>query len=418
MTGAAMDEYLALHAPITDAAIRTVNFFNGRLLTGPDLAREQQARREADQRQGRALGDGIAHGLMAALLERPTPDGRPAIKISAGLAVNRRGQPLMLARDVQLALGTPPPPAIRQATRECLFNDCAPQGSGETVRGGGIWLLSLAPAFADEGRAALSGLVDAPARCAIDAVAEAVQFRLTAVRTSLHGLALDDARLRNRLAYRCFGDAVTRNWAAGLPGGQPAGDDLIDALRRDGLDDADVPLALIAFDPAGRALFCCPHSVRRGIDGSAHGPALFDAVRPRREAVGQAMLAQFIDELATSDALTRPLRTRFARLPPAALLGGMGALPDARITAWFAGMTVRGPLYIDPARIEPLLRASLTAPAIDTASDHAIILYRVARPPRETGEPALLFASGHLPIASEARFNLAHWDFANFALIP
>jgi hypothetical protein len=413
-----MTEYLALDAPITDAAIRTVNFFNGRLLTGPDLAREQQARREADQRLGQAVGDGIAHGLMVSLARTPAPDGRPAVAITAGLAVNRRGQPLMLARTVQVALGTPSPPAARVASRECLFSDCAPVPSGDVVRGGGIWLLSIAPAFADEGRAPVSGLIDAPARCAIDAVAEAVRFRIIEVRSGLHGLALDDPRLRNRLAYRCFGNAVARAWASGLPGGQPAGDDLIDALRRDGLDDADVPLALIAFDAAGGALFCCPHSVRRPIDGSAQGPALFDAVRPRRDAVGQAMLAQFIDQLATSDALARPLRERFAHLPAAALVGGLGALPDERIRAWFAGMTVRGPLYIDPARIEPLLRASLTAPAIDTASDHAIILYRVARPPREVGEPALIFASGHLPIASEARFNLAHWDFANFALIP
>jgi hypothetical protein len=30
----------------------------------------------------------------------------------------------------------------------------------------------------------------------------------------------------------------------------------------------------------------------------------------------------------------------------------------------------------------------------------------------------LLFASGHLPYRGDARFNLSHWNYANYALIP
>jgi hypothetical protein len=30
----------------------------------------------------------------------------------------------------------------------------------------------------------------------------------------------------------------------------------------------------------------------------------------------------------------------------------------------------------------------------------------------------LLFASGHLPYRGDARFNLNHWNFANYALTP
>ena len=38
---------LQLQQPLTDGGIRSVNFFNGRLLSGKDLSREQAARREA-----------------------------------------------------------------------------------------------------------------------------------------------------------------------------------------------------------------------------------------------------------------------------------------------------------------------------------------------------------------------------------
>jgi len=41
---------LQLQQPLKDGGIRSVNFFNGRLLSGKDLSREQQARREADAR--------------------------------------------------------------------------------------------------------------------------------------------------------------------------------------------------------------------------------------------------------------------------------------------------------------------------------------------------------------------------------
>jgi len=68
--------------------------------------------------------------------------------------------------------------------------------------------------------------------------------------------------------------------------------------------------------------------------------------------------------------------------------------------------------------VEPLITESLTAPAIATASDHAIWLYRVAQGRRDGATPLAIFASGHLPPRAEARFNLGHFDYANYALIP
>lgn len=406
-------DYLALQAPHTDDGIRTVNFFNGRLLTGRDLSREQQARREADSRMGQAIGDGVGEGLMVSHLGKVAPGGRPAAAIAPGFAVNRLGQVLRLSAPVKLALATVVAPT--PATRLCLFDDCAPPASGDFLGAGGIWLLTIAPAFADEGRAAVSGMNDAPGRCAFDAVAEGVQFRLLEIRQQLHGLSLTDPRLRNRLAYACFGEGVLPQWPANLPGSPPRRDDLIEALRRDGLTDAEVPLAIIATGPDGSHMFTCTHSAARPLIARREGVALHDIARPRRAALGEAMWAQFHDHLASSDALGAPCRSRFAHLPAAGILP---LLSDTAAQAWFAGMTVRGPLHIDQARVEPLLRASLIAPAIDTGSDHCLFLYRIAQNRMAGRNDALIFASGHLPVAAEARFNLAHWDFANFALIP
>src|SRR3970282_1797040 len=101
-----------LQQTILDGGIRAVNFFNGRLLTGEDLAREQTARREADRRLGLALGDGVARGLEVA--EAKDQSYGTAATVAAGLAINRRGQTLHLpcAVDVLLSDRNAPKVAI------------------------------------------------------------------------------------------------------------------------------------------------------------------------------------------------------------------------------------------------------------------------------------------------------------------
>src|SRR5580765_2275880 len=91
---------LQLQPPLADGGIRSVNFFNGRLLAGKDLSREQAARREADARLGRALGDGVAFGLEVARDQSLDKPAAPVLNIKAGLAINRLGQTLRLAADV------------------------------------------------------------------------------------------------------------------------------------------------------------------------------------------------------------------------------------------------------------------------------------------------------------------------------
>jgi hypothetical protein len=407
-------EFTTLEAPITDGAIRTVNFFNGRLLTGADLAREQRARREALALLGQAQGDGVAHGLHVRHLGNIAPGGRPAARVEAGLAINRQGQALALARPVTLALDRTAPPSA--AARACLFGDCAPLATGDYVAGAGLFLLTIAPAFADEGRAAVSGMGDAPGRCAIDATAEAVQFRLIEVRPEVHRVNFAAANLRNALAYRCLGDGVAATWPIDLAGAEPRQDDLLEEMRDHGLSDAEVPLALIAFAGATGHRFTDNWAVRRSLARRPDDSVVASIVDPRRRVLGEAMLRQFQDELTDQAATAGPIaRNRFVQLPPVGLLPG---LTDSQITAFFAGMTLRGPLHIDASAVEPLIAESLVAPAMATAGDHAIWLYRVAQGRRDGATPLAIFASGHLPPRAEARFDLGHFDYANYALIP
>src|SRR4051812_30026256 len=94
----------ALGTPIiTDQSVRSVNFFNGRLLSAEDLNKEKSANREGHKQLGRALGHGVAYGL-----EVPdTKVTQPTLLIKSGLAVNRRGRTLLLDQDVTLSLVRP-----------------------------------------------------------------------------------------------------------------------------------------------------------------------------------------------------------------------------------------------------------------------------------------------------------------------
>src|SRR5262245_66274900 len=94
----------ALSESIFDPDVRRINFFNGRLLSGEDLSREQAANEQGRRRLGRAIGDGIAYGLEVA----PTPGSdrvrQPVISITPGLAISRRGDTLLLADPVDISL--------------------------------------------------------------------------------------------------------------------------------------------------------------------------------------------------------------------------------------------------------------------------------------------------------------------------
>ena len=412
-------QFPALDQPLAEGGIRTVNFFNGRLLTGSDMGREQAARREADARIGLAMGDGVAQGLEVSFAGHIAPNNRPAATVKAGVAVNREGRTLRLTQDVTIEISRRA--ASAPETVPCLFDDCVDQIPGDYVAGQGLFLLTIAPAFVSEGRAKTSGFDDQGVRCNTDATVEAVQFRTLEIDpVLLDGASFAAANFRNRVAYRAFGTGVTRDWPADLLGARPRGDDLLDELGTS-LRADEVPLALLAFTGSFQHLFTDNWSVRRPVCPRDAAAVAANLSEPRRTGVGRAMFRQFQDHVAQLAGAHGSLgsvtaRSHFRWLPPAGILPW---LSDAQVRAFFSGMTVRGPLHIDAASVEPLVRESFAMPAIETESDEAVWLYRIAQNLMDPAGPGevLVFASGHLPYRGDARFNLNYWNYANYALI-
>jgi hypothetical protein len=76
---------LQLQEPLKDGGIRSVNFFNGRLLASNDLSREQAARRASDWRLGQAIGDGVAFGYEVHQDQSQSAAAAPVLRVTAGL---------------------------------------------------------------------------------------------------------------------------------------------------------------------------------------------------------------------------------------------------------------------------------------------------------------------------------------------
>ena len=281
--------------------------------------------------------------------------------------------------------------------------------------------MTIAPAFASEGRAAVSGVAGTDARCAVDATVEGVQFRLLAVPTALfEGASFGAADFRNRIAYRAFGEGVTADWTSDLLGAAPRGDDLLDDLRKHGLREDEVALAMFGFSGAFTHVFTDMWSVRRPAALPDSAEVVANLSDPRRLQIGRAMFRQFAGQIADMTSANGGLGTATARgtfrhLPPAGLIPRAS---NAEVARFFAGMKLRGPLHIDAHAVEPLIRESFAMPAIDTASAEVVWLYRIAQTRMRGAADMLLFACAHLPPRAEARFDAHYWNFANYALVP
>src|SRR4030081_3451367 len=93
--------------PIVNNRTRSVNFFNGRLLTGEDLTAEQKVNRVAHSLLGQAVGSGVAYGLDVAESAQLSTVQIPVLSIKQGLAINPNGGTLLLDNDVDISLVRP-----------------------------------------------------------------------------------------------------------------------------------------------------------------------------------------------------------------------------------------------------------------------------------------------------------------------
>jgi hypothetical protein len=418
------DDFLALEQPVGDGGIESVNFFNGRLLTGGDMAREQHARRGVDARLGEALGDGIAFGLDVASLPPDEDDPLVSIQVQPGLAVSRAGDLLRLTQIERVRLSRIDSTGF--AAGGCAFDDCTPLTGGTYVAGEGLYLLTIAPAESSAGRAPSNGLGATGSPCDIDRRIESVRFRLLEIPSSLYAdLDVTGDDFRNRLAYKCFGPGVLLGWATALAAGGVRGNPLVENMAGFGLSPREVPLALIGFKGAAELTLLDGWAVRRSLSPPDSPGAFHSATASRRVAVGRAMLAQFQAQFAELKVAANPgikARTHFPYLPP------VGILPRLTVDQaknFLGGMNVRGPIHINAATVEALVRESLAVPAIRSAGIEVLWLYSVAenliagaKAGADPGkpDPYLIFARADIAYRGDARFNLHRWNYANYAL--
>ena len=404
---------------VSSTSLRSVNFFNGRLLTGDDLRREQATQEARLQRLGRVAGSGVAEGLEVAETLGTSSKARPVVTVTAGLALSRSGVALELPVDVDVALYREHAPT--GAEPGALFADCQPFAPGTYTAGAGVYLLTVAPAEQGEGRAQVSGLGNEAAPCNVALSAEALRFRL--IRLALeHAELVDKAHLRNRVAYACFGSDALAGAVANPFGPPVTSYGLLDTLRTQTLTDDEVPLATIGWSIDDGIQFVDLWSVRRSVTPLPGEGGWSSLVAARRRAEGEAMFLQFQQQLADlrDEGATALVKAtdRFEHLPPAGLLPLSASLSAGfDYGTFFDSVTTTDPVYIEGAKLDALVAESLSFPPIALASEEAVRLYLV-RENEQAPTPDqryVVFANGHLPYRGDAQFDLAYWNFANYS---
>lgn len=418
-----MPNQLNLEQPIKSGGVRVTNFFNGRLVTGADLTREQNARREADRGFGRAAGAGVAYGLQVA--KDAAAGGEPVVNITSGLAVNRCGQTLYVPQDARVDLlkrfG-----AVEPSSK--TLGNCQPLAAGTYTAGYGLYLLVLSPAETSEGSAPTSGLNNAFSGCNTDVILETAQFRLLAIDPFLTGSAPPAERfLRNFIAHRCFGTDVTEGFFADPLGFRLDSYGLMDEMRRKTLADADVPLAIINWTSGG-IQFVDMWAVRRRPTVQNTDEKWTQFTGDRRAAENEAVMRQFADQIEDSQPQRNDCREvraadYFRRLPPAGLLplATPGAPVGFDLQNFFGDRWLADAAMIDGEQLPPLLREATAHAPIDLASGAQIQLYFVrenflAAQAGAVKQLSLVFVKRSVPYRGTARFDAAQskWNLSRF----
>jgi hypothetical protein len=422
-----MDSQISLQQPILDGGIRSINFFNGRLLSARDLTREQSANREAERRLGQAIGEGVAYGLEVSKSNSSTQES-PVVTVEAGLAINRTGQTLMLAAKTDVALVRRAAPGSGNVE---FFGECAPLQSGTYVAGAGVYLLTIAPAQGTEGRAATHSLESTNASCNTDTTVNAVQFRLVQLDQQISAAEmLNQNKLRNLIAYKCFGVDSTSQFPVAPFTTNLEKYGLLDSLRPTWLTECEVPLAILYWTLVDGIKFVDLWSVRRQLFPRSADKTWPFLTTSRRRTEAVSMFLEFAEQLdAMRENLPNPAAVRavdhFRYLPPVGIVPlSTGQFQQGFHKDLFFDTITRHPeVHIEGARIEALMHAALHYPPVDLDSHVMIWVYRVREnqqqqvPGANTGgsQPYLIFTTGHMAYLGDAHFDVNRWDFSNFA---
>jgi hypothetical protein len=417
-----MNTSVTLEAAILDSELQYINFFNGRLLSGEDLTADRDALRAQARYLGQAVGSGVATGLEVTSVAGSV-DGTVQVQIKAGLAINHTGQTLILDSDQLLSLVAPTDPS---AIADCVFSDCSRLPASSTLSTGGYYILTIAPASQREGLAPVSGLGNSPAPCNSRYFTEGVQFRLVPLPVSP---APDAAHARNLVAYQCFGvlDPAVQSFLKDPFSTGLSSYGLVDQADPQHLTPGDVPLAAVSFDALDGLQFIDMWSVRRRITRPAATRAWLPLLGDRRLAEGEAMFLQVqaqLESLRTTSVSPASIEARqyFRYLPPVGLvpLATSGFPQGFDLVHFFAGLTVRQPLFLEGRRLYHMIDIARDFTPIDTSNTELVWLYSIPENAmaRDLGitppQQAIVFTSGPVAFLGEARFDLSRWQYATF----
>ena len=242
-----------LDAIFTDG-IQHPNFFNGRILTATDLREEQEANEKRSRYVAQATGTGVVYGLNV----QPNPDNTN-LRISAGLAINLRGDTLELPTNNTISL--------LSTQREALSDDAespfAPCDlTGLTTVSGNIdtnyYMLAITSANRLSTQLAPnSGINGSSDHCTSRYEEIGVQFRLIPIiasfLTDTPENKLSESLRRSYLSHWCYGtQMIESKLATPLNFNQLDGHGLEDFLRQQqgrdiSLSECDVPLAIFHY---------------------------------------------------------------------------------------------------------------------------------------------------------------------------
>lgn len=321
-----------------DEETRRPYYFNGRVLTAEALQDEQDVQEERLEDLGQVVGEGVVEGLgvRASSAEPPVT----AVDVKQGTALARSGAILRLGRPITVEL-TPSEESTRSASGS-EFTVCATGSEGETVRsGGGLYLVTLAPAEKKEGRAPRVGLEEGEASdCARQYIVNGVTVRLRQASELFVESALRSAKTaaveRNLIAHMTLGSFRSEERSSELASvfaearsalldpavsfDPPGGRDPLNRLREQGiLPDHEVPLALLQWGEEGVS-FVDVWAVRRRVHTPSRASLAQMPVEADRRAVGEAALRQFETHLADDDLSGVDVFGSFRFLPAAGLL--------------------------------------------------------------------------------------------------
>ena len=416
--------------------IRSVNFFNGRLLAGEDLSTEQRSQRAERLLLGRALGDGVAYGLE--VYEDPTRSGhaQPVVTVEPGLAISRDGATIALGRRVDVALATVDVAVVDAAPGAGVFSDCLTSTPGTYTTGAGVYVLTIAPASVSQGRAPVSAQSEGGADCAADASVEGVRFRLVGV-PNMTAQELSDSfapRLRNRVAHLMLGtdDPARTRFRFDPLGPRLTSYGRLDEMLAAGLlTTGEVPLAALAWTESLGIGFVDLWSVRRrltrhaetdvvpsGLESQAavpRPPIAGDRARSEAEALRLQFERQLEDMRARIALEPLAAATVFDHLPAAGLLplargGSRGIDPDV----FFGDQGSDDGSTIDAALVPPLLHEALAHEPIRVGGGERIQLYllwesELAVQNRLSSHAVLVFAKQTLPYRGTRRYGYARF---------